>query len=90
MHGVRLADGREVAHDSATDTDLRLTLMDALKRLSERDRAVLVLRYWEDLSAQETAAALSMSAGAVRAHAVRALARLRDQLGDEHALFAGR
>ncbi|NUP39577.1 MAG: SigE family RNA polymerase sigma factor [Streptomyces sp.] len=85
-------DGPGTAHDTGTDTaadtDLRLTLMDALKRLPERDRAVIVLRYWEDLSAQETAAALSMSAGAVRAHAMRALARLRDQLGDEHALFA--
>jgi len=69
------------------DTALRVTLLTALGQLSDRDRAVLVLRYWEDRSVQETATALRLSAGAVRAHSMRALARLREQLGDDATLF---
>jgi RNA polymerase sigma-70 factor (sigma-E family) len=78
----------EPAGGHSADTDLRITLMNALGRLSERDRAVLILRYWEDRTAEQTAAVLSMNPGAVRAHAVRALARLRQELGGKHPLFA--
>jgi RNA polymerase sigma-70 factor (sigma-E family) len=63
------------------DADLRLTLVAALARLSPQDRAVLVLRFWEDRSVEDTAAALRMGAGAVRSRSGRALARLREQLG---------
>ncbi|GAA1256158.1 SigE family RNA polymerase sigma factor [Kitasatospora nipponensis] len=66
----------------AGDPELRLTLLDALARLSERDRAVLILRYWEDRSVEETAEALRASPGAVRTQSTRALARLRAVLGD--------
>jgi hypothetical protein len=44
-------------------------------------RAVLVLRYWEDLSEVETADLLSCSVGTVKAQASRGLARLRVVLG---------
>jgi RNA polymerase sigma-70 factor (sigma-E family) len=64
------------------DATLRLTLLDALARLGPRDRAVLVLRYWEDRSVEETARALRSSAGAVRTQSSRALGRLRSILGD--------
>jgi RNA polymerase sigma-70 factor (sigma-E family) len=63
------------------DADLRLTLLAALARLAPQDRAVLVLRYWEDRSVEETATALRLSAGVVRSRSGRALARLRNQLG---------
>ncbi|WP_042412949.1 SigE family RNA polymerase sigma factor [Streptacidiphilus anmyonensis] len=64
------------------DATLRLTLLDALARLGPRDRAVLVLRYWEDRSVEETARTLRTSAGAVRTQSSRALGRLRAVLGD--------
>ncbi|MFD8595863.1 SigE family RNA polymerase sigma factor [Kitasatospora sp. NPDC059646] len=62
---------------------LRMTLLEALARLAPRDRAVLVLRYWEDLSVEETAEILRCRPGAVRSQSSRALARLRSLLGDE-------
>ncbi|GAA5003047.1 SigE family RNA polymerase sigma factor [Kitasatospora paranensis] len=64
------------------DSTLRLTLLEALARMSPRDRAVLVLRYWEDVSVEETAELLRSSPGAVRTQSSRALARLRILLGD--------
>ena len=67
----------------ATDVALRVTLIDALARLEPKDRVVLVLRYWEDRSVEETAAELGLSAGAVRSRCFRALDRLRAVLGTD-------
>ncbi|MEV6970840.1 SigE family RNA polymerase sigma factor [Hamadaea sp. NPDC051192] len=61
----------------------------ALGRLPARTRAVLVLRYWEDLSEAETAQVLEMSLGTVKSHASRGLARLRDLLGEPLPLGVG-
>ncbi|MGW5852538.1 SigE family RNA polymerase sigma factor [Streptomyces sp. NPDC055254] len=69
------------------DPALRLTLLEALGRLAPKDRAVLVLRYWEDRSVEETADAMNASSAAVRTRTSRALARLRDQLGGSLAEF---
>lgn len=52
----------------------------ALLRLSYGQRAVIVLRYWLQLSEQETAAALGNSVGTVKSQASRALGRLRQDL----------
>ena len=45
---------------------------------------MLVLRYWEDRSIEETAATLGMSSGAVRTRCSRALAKLRAHLEPAH------
>ncbi|MEV7975214.1 SigE family RNA polymerase sigma factor [Streptomyces sp. NPDC086519] len=74
--------------DTGADPSLRLTLLDALARLPAKDRAVVVLRYWEDRSVHETADALNMSSAAVRTRCVRALARLRELLGEDLAEYA--
>ena len=63
--------------DPAADTDLRRTLAAALGLLTRRQRAVLVLRYVEDLSEVEAADILDVSVGTIRSTASRALARLR-------------
>ncbi|KOU37097.1 MULTISPECIES: SigE family RNA polymerase sigma factor [unclassified Streptomyces] len=70
------------------DPALRLTLLEALGRLAPKDRAVLVLRYWEDRSVEETADAMNTSSAAVRTRTSRALARLREQLGGSLSAFA--
>lgn len=69
------------AGESTDDAPLRMTLLDALRDLPPKDRAVIVLRYWEDRSVTETADALHVSSAAVRTRSTRALARLRERLG---------
>ncbi|MEU3251950.1 SigE family RNA polymerase sigma factor [Streptomyces sp. NPDC006997] len=78
----------ESAAPGAGDTALRLTLLDALAQLPAKDRAVVVLRYWEDRSVQETADVLHVSSAAVRTRCVRALGRLRELLGEDLDEFA--
>ncbi|MEV4610982.1 SigE family RNA polymerase sigma factor [Kitasatospora sp. NPDC049258] len=73
----------------AADPALRLTLLQALGELPAPDRAVLVLRYWEDRSVEETAAALRLSSTAVRSRSSRALARMRAALGEELEELSG-
>ncbi|MGF0170518.1 SigE family RNA polymerase sigma factor [Streptomyces sp. Marseille-Q5077] len=70
------------------DLSLRLTLLQALSRLPAKDRAVVVLRYWEDRSVQETADALNASSAAVRTRCTRALGRLRELLGEDLGEYA--
>jgi RNA polymerase sigma-70 factor (sigma-E family) len=54
-----------------------------LQTLPTRQRAVLVLRYYEDLTESDTAALLGLSVGTVKSHTSRALATLRERLADE-------
>jgi len=63
------------------DAATRLALRAALDELAPMDRAVLVLRYLEDVSVADTADALGVSPGAVRNRTLRALDRLRAVLG---------
>jgi RNA polymerase sigma-70 factor (sigma-E family) len=60
----------------------RDAVRDALLRLSERQREVLVLRYYLDWSEAQIADTLGISRGAVKAHAHRGSAALRELLGD--------
>jgi RNA polymerase sigma-70 factor (sigma-E family) len=66
---------------SATDTtdvvDERDAVWTALGRLPRRQRAVVVLRYFEDLTEAQTAALLGVSVGTVKSQTSKALARLR-------------
>ena len=73
---------------AGVDTPLRLTLLDALARLPAKDRAVVVLRYWEDRSIEETAGVLNASAAAVRTRCTRALKQLRELLGEDIGAYA--
>jgi RNA polymerase sigma-70 factor (ECF subfamily) len=63
--------------------ELRDRVQDALARLAERDREVLVLRHLEGLATADVAAVLGISAGAVMTRHTRALVRLRALLGDD-------
>ncbi|MEU8529716.1 MULTISPECIES: SigE family RNA polymerase sigma factor [Streptomyces] len=78
------------APDTGDDPALRIALLDALAQLAPKDRAVVVLRYWEDRSIEETADVLHVSSAAVRTRSVRALAKLREQLGGSITEFATR
>jgi RNA polymerase sigma-70 factor (sigma-E family) len=60
-------------------------LLRALAALPPRQRAVLVLRYYDDFSEAEVAEALGCSVGTVKSHAARALARLREAAGSASA-----
>jgi RNA polymerase sigma factor (sigma-70 family) len=55
----------------------RAALLAALHQLPPRQRAVIVLRYWEDLTDAQIAATLGCSPGTVRSQLSRALAKLR-------------
>jgi RNA polymerase sigma-70 factor (sigma-E family) len=59
----------------------RDALLRALDQLPARMRAVLVLRYWEDMTETEAAATLGISVGSVKSQASRGLHRLRGVLG---------
>ncbi|MBU2666161.1 sigma-70 family RNA polymerase sigma factor [Actinoplanes bogorensis] len=69
--------GRETA------PELRLALVDALARMGVEDRAVLVLRHAEDHSVETVATILGVSVSVVKMRNARALARLREMLGDD-------
>jgi len=57
-------------------------LMAALRQLPQRQREVLVLRYWSGLAEAEIAAALGIRPGTVKSAASRALTALETKLGD--------
>ena len=66
--------------DVVGELDDRDALWRLVRRLPVRQRAVLVLRFYEDLSEAETARALGLSTGTVKSHTSRALATLRAEL----------
>jgi RNA polymerase sigma-70 factor (sigma-E family) len=74
------ADGTDGPHlaTATAAVDLRDALVRLLAQLPRRQRTVIVLRYWVQLSEAETAAVLGCSEGAVKSAASRGMARLRE------------
>lgn len=90
-----LPDSADTATSEAVAlSETRLAILEALAGLRPADRAVLVLRYLEDLSVEETPQRMGTSSGAVRTRSARALERVRPLLdrsltttttrGDDH------
>jgi RNA polymerase sigma-70 factor (sigma-E family) len=73
------------ACDFAAALDTREGLRAALATLPVRQRAVIVLRFYEDRSEAEVAQLLGCSVGTVKSQSAKALTKLRSRLGDEHA-----
>ncbi|WP_229076667.1 SigE family RNA polymerase sigma factor [Actinoplanes sp. DH11] len=89
---VSMADVPERAGQDRHDDDVaeRLALREALLSLPARQRAVLVMRYLEDRSVEETAEALGCRPGTVASQSSRALAKLRELVGRVTPLEASR
>jgi RNA polymerase sigma factor (sigma-70 family) len=73
--------GLEGADERIDARSVRAELLEALASLPQRDRDVLVLVAWEELSYEEVAAALAIPVGTVRSRLNRARRRLRELLG---------
>jgi DNA-directed RNA polymerase specialized sigma24 family protein len=68
---------RDASADHGDTVEAGLTVSAALRRLTARQRTVLVLRYYEDLSEQQTALEMKVSVGTVKSQTRHALDRLR-------------
>jgi RNA polymerase sigma factor (sigma-70 family) len=79
---VLAPDPEALDRQPSTATEDRELLLDALRGLPPRQRTMIVLRYFEDLSVEETARLLRCSPGTVKSATSRGLARLRDALQD--------
>jgi RNA polymerase sigma-70 factor (sigma-E family) len=87
--GRRLSWRREVSSGELPEAAVvdrppedRMVLVDALAKVPPRQRAVLVLRFWEDLDVTDTARTLGCSEGTVKSQTARGLATLRNLLPD--------
>jgi RNA polymerase sigma-70 factor (sigma-E family) len=78
-HEVAIAELPESGAEEP-EIETRLALMAALKQLSPRQRAVVALRFWDDMSVEATAEALGMKANTVKSDTARALAKLKGLL----------
>jgi RNA polymerase sigma-70 factor (sigma-E family) len=81
---VHASSGQGPGTDAVDAVDLRDALGRALAQLPPRQRAVLVLRYWEELSQAETAELLGCAEGTVKSAAARGLQRLRELTAPWH------
>jgi RNA polymerase sigma-70 factor (ECF subfamily) len=78
----RSGDAAPSPETSLLAAERRSELLAAVEALREDDRLVIACRYFLELSEAETAAALDVAAGTVKSRLSRALARLREQLGE--------
>ncbi len=80
---VSVSDSPPELPPAAADVDGLLDLQAAVSTLPPRQRAVLVLRFYCDLSIDQSAAALGCTAGTVKSQTAKAIATLRRDLGHE-------
>ncbi len=73
----------------APGADLRVTLLALLAELPPRARAMVVLRYWDDLSVETVASLLRCSESTVKSQCSRSLVRLRARMGDVQLYSTG-
>jgi RNA polymerase sigma factor (sigma-70 family) len=71
---------------SDADTDLRQDLHRELRKLSPRERACLVLRYYDDLKVDDIAETLGISSGAVKRYLSDGLAKMALSLADDGSI----
>ncbi|WP_353509700.1 SigE family RNA polymerase sigma factor [Intrasporangium sp.] len=71
------------------DRELALTLTELLKDLPDKQRAVIVLRFWEDLTVPQIAECTGVAEGTIKSQISRALAALRDRLAEPPLTGAG-
>jgi RNA polymerase sigma-70 factor (sigma-E family) len=69
--------------DAAERIGERMRLRDALRQIPPGQRAILVLRFYEGLSVEQTAAALGLRTGTIKSQTARGLATLREVLARE-------
>jgi RNA polymerase sigma-70 factor (sigma-E family) len=86
--GDMASDPASIAPDHAAEYNDREALLAELGKLPRRQRAVLVLRYYEDRGDSEIADLLGCSPGTVRSHASRALAALRIEMSPRRRAHA--
>jgi RNA polymerase sigma factor (sigma-70 family) len=79
----RQRDRHAILAEPVSDYAPSYEVLDAVRRLSVRQRAVVVLTYWQDLEPASVAGLLGISEGAVRRHLARARAHLREYLDDQ-------
>jgi RNA polymerase sigma-70 factor (sigma-E family) len=71
------------------DRELALTLTELLKDLPDKQRAVIVLRFWEDLTVPQIAECTGVAEGTIKSQISRALAALRNRLAEPPLTGAG-
>ena len=81
-HEGALGNGEPPPDRGIRERELRDHLSCALDALPERQRAVVVLRHYQDMSLAEIATTLGMSLGTVKSSLHRALHRMRERLGE--------
>lgn len=85
VEGLRLGDAAPSPERALEAQEERLALLHAVNELREEDRLVINCRYFLELSSEETAQTLGWPEGTVKSRLNRALARLRERMGERFA-----
>jgi len=79
---AKASSGTPGADDQCYATEITARIEAALTRLTDRQRAVFVLRHYEDRSLDEIGRILALDTGTVKSHMFRAVSKLREELRD--------